>query len=408
MGKKSKWIIAAAAVLVAGAVIYGSITAGVSAELYKVSRGDINQYFEETAQVKSIDSHTVYIEGAGRITDIRADVGDTVKKDDILLTLDKTDLELQLKAADAGIAASKAQLESTELGNYANKIKQAEAAVNQAKIMYDSDKRNFENAKGLYESQALSKDEYEKARDMCDVALAALNTANLQLADIKKGSPDYLKNSYMAQFEQAEIRRDTIVNSIKKQEVRSPADGTIIERLVDENLPAVPQMAAFIIEDTDRLEIEANVLSDDINKVQIGNEVEISGKPLGDEILKGRVAKIAPAAKAEMSSLGVSQNRVPVTIEINSDTSLLKPGFSVDAKIITANRKDTLIVPDSSVFDYEGKSTIFVVENGKARLRSVEKGIESDDFIEILGGLKEEELILSKPDNSIKEGMRIK
>ncbi len=342
------------------------------------------------------------------LADISADVGDRVKKDDILLTLDTTDLEFQLKAAQAGIAASKAQLESTELKNYANKIKQAEAAVNQAKIMYDSDKRNFENAKGLYESQALSKDEYEKARDMCDVALAALNTANLQLADIKKGSPDYLKNSYMAQFEQAETRRDTIANSIKKQEVRSPADGTIIERLVDENLPAVPQMAAFIIEDTDRLEIEANVLSDDINKVQIGNEVEISGKPLGDEILKGKVTKIAPVAKAEMSSLGVSQNRVSVTIEINGDTSLLKPGFSVDAKIITANRKDILIVPDSSVFDYEGKSTIFVVENGKTRLRSVEKGIESDDLIEILGGLKEGEMILSKPDNSIKEGMRIK
>jgi HlyD family secretion protein len=201
---------------------------------------------------------------------------------------------------------------------------------------------------------------------------------------------------------------DTIVNSIKKQEVRSPADGTIIERLVDENIPAVPQMAAFIIEDTDRLEIEANVLSDDINKVQIGDEVEISGKPLDDEILMGKVTKIAPAAKAEMSTLGVSQNRVPVTIEINGDTSLLKPGFSVDAKIITANRKNILMVPDSSVFDYEGKSTIFVVENGKTRLRIVEKGIESDDYIEIISGLKEGEMILSKPDNSIKEGMRIK
>jgi len=408
MKKKLKWIIAAVAVLTAGAVLYGSITAGVSAELYKVGNGDINQYLEETAQVKSIDSYTVYIEGAGRITDIRADVGDRVKKDDILLTLDKTDLELQLKAAQAGIAASKAQLESTELKNYANKIEQAEAAVNQAKILYDSDKRNFENAKDLYESQALSKDEYEKARDMCDVALAALDTASLQLADIKKGAPDYLKNSYMAQFEQAEISRDTIVNSIKKQEVRSPADGTIIERLVDENIPAVPQMAAFIIEDTDRLEIEANVLSDDINKVQIGDEVEISGKPLDDEILMGKVTKIAPAAKAEMSTLGVSQNRVPVTIEINGDTSLLKPGFSVDAKIITANRKNILMVPDSSVFDYEGKSTIFVVENGKTRLRIVEKGIESDDYIEIISGLKEGEMILSKPDNSIKEGMRIK
>ena len=408
MKKNLKWIIAAVVVLAAGAVLYGSVTAGVSAPVYKVGKGEISQYFEETAQVKSIDSHTVYIEGAGKITDLRVDVGDKVKKGDILLTLDKTDLELQLKAAQAGIAVSKAQLESTELKNYANKIEQAKAAVNQAKIQYDSDKRNFEKAKELYESQALSKDEFENARDRCNVSLAALNTANLQLADLKKGAPDYQKNSYMAQFEQAEINRDAILNSIGKQELKSPADGTVVEKLVDINSPAIPQMAAFIIEDTDRLEIEANVLSDDVNKIKVGNEVEISGKPLEDIVLKGKVKKIAPVAKAEMSSLGVTQNRVPVTIEINGDTSLLKPGFSLDAKIITDNRKDILVVPDSAVFDYEGKSSIFVVENGKALLRTVKKGIEGDDLVEILEGLKEGEMILSKPDNDIREGIRIK
>ena len=124
------------------------------------------------------------------------------------------------------------------------------------------------------------------AQDACKAALTALNAANLQLADIRQGAPEYLKNGYMAQLEQAEINRDMIANSIKKQEVRSPAD--------------------------------------------------------------------------------------------------------------------------SSVFDYEDKSSIFVVENGKACLRAVKKGIESDDFIEIQEGLKEGELILVKPDNSIKEGQSIK
>lgn len=84
MKKRLKWIIAAAVVIVAGAVLYGFTTAGASVELYKVTKGEINQYFEETAKVKSMDRHTVYIEGAGTITGIYADVGETVKKGDLL------------------------------------------------------------------------------------------------------------------------------------------------------------------------------------------------------------------------------------------------------------------------------------------------------------------------------------
>ena len=408
MKNKLKWTMGAAAVIAAGTVSYGLVSASVSTELYKISKGEIVQYIEETAQVKSKDRHTIYIEGAGKITGIYADVGDTVMQGDLLLTLDKTELELQLKNAEAGIAASKAQLSGTELKNYANEIEQARATANQAKVNYDSAKRSLDNAEALYRSQALSREEYDRAKDTADAALAALNAADSQLGDIKKGAPEYLKNGYTAQLEQAEITRDTIINSLGKQEVRAPAAGTVIERLVEKNSPAVPGMAAFIIDNTNNLEVEADILSDDINKVTAGNEVEISGRPLGNSILRGKVVKIAPAAKAEVSSLGVSQNRVPVTIEIKDNTSLLKPGFSVDVRIITNSSRNTLKVPDSAVFDYKGKSCVFVVESGQARLRIVEKGIENNDYIEILKGLKEGDTVITEPGNSIREGGRIK
>jgi len=408
MKKRMKWLLGAAAVLVAGMLSYGLASAGISTGLYKVTKGEVTQYFEETAQVRSVDRHTVYMEGAGKVTGVFAEVGDTVKQGDLLLTLDKTDLELQLKNAEAGIAASKAQLESTELKNYANEIDQARAAANQAKINFDSAQRSFDNAKNLYEQQALSKEEHDRAQDTLKAASEALDAANLQLADIKKGAPDYIKNGYSAQLEQAEITRDTIANSLRKQEVRAPADGTVVEKLVDMNTPAAPQMPAYIIENMGKLEIEADILSDDVNKVKVGNDVEISGKPLGDLILKGKVKKIAPSAKTEISALGVSQNRVPVTIDLGEETSLLKPGFGVDVRIITASSNAALKVPDSAVFDYKGKSSVFVVENGKARLRIVEKGIENDDFIEIKEGLKEGDLVIAEPDNSIKEGSGVR
>ena len=190
--------------------------------------------------------------------------------------------------------------------------------------------------------------------------------------------------------------------------MRSDIDGVVIEKLVENNLPVAASTPAFVIGNVNNLELEADILEDDISNVKIGNEVEISGKPIGDEMIKAEVVKIAPAAKDIISSLGVNQKRVPVTIKITDKTSLLKPGYSLDVKIITDVKDNIVKVPDTAVFDFQGMSKVFIVENGKATLRTVKKGIESDNFVEIVEGLKDGDTILVKPDNSIKEGVKIK
>jgi len=131
-------------------------------------------------------------------------------------------------------------------------------------------------------------------------------------------------------------------------------------------------------------------------------------KQLEDSILKGKVIKIAPEAKNITSSLGVNQKRVTSTIQITDDLDELKPGYDLDIKIITKMNSNTLVIPDTAVFDYKGNSCVFVIENGKTVLRQIKKGIESDKVIEVLQGLDAGEKIILKPDNNIKEGMKIK
>jgi HlyD family secretion protein len=70
--------------------------------------------------------------------------------------------------------------------------------------------------------------------------------------------------------------------------------------------------------------------------------------------------------------------------------------------------RDTLVIPDTAVFDYKGSSCTFVVENGKTVLKQIKKGIESDKTIEVLEGLDMGQKIVLKPDNNMKEGMKIK
>jgi HlyD family secretion protein len=408
--KRKKLFLAGAILIISAVGVAGYINLqdGKSVETSVVEKGEIKQYIEDTAVVQSNKKQTVYIEGSGKISSINVNVGEHVKKGDILLTMDKKDLELKLQDANSKIEAAKAQLSSTDSSNFGSKIEIAEADVDKANVTYESTSRDFNNAKTLYESGAISKKELDTAEDAYKSADATLKSAKAQLDDVKKGSPDYIRNGYMAEVEQAIILRDSIMRDIEKQEVIAPIDGTILEKSVDENSIVAAGALGFLIGDTNSLELNANILSDNINKVKIGDEVEISGNAIEDSTLKGKVVKIAPEAKNITSSLGVNQKRVDVTIEIKDDASLLKPGYDLDIKIITDIKNDTLIIPDSAVFDYQGSSSVFVVGNGKAIIRQIKKGIESEKTIEVIDGLKEGDVILTKPDNSTKEGIKIK
>lgn len=405
---KSKWILVLGLLLVLGIVAVSRMAGGVKAEVVSVTKGELKQVIEETAEVLPHYRQTVYIEGSGKIIELKVDVGDYVKKGDLLLTLDKTDLEFQLRDAEAKLKAAQAQLNSTELINYANKIELAEAALTQAQIAYDSAQRNYEKTQLLFEAQVLSRGEFDKALDAKKIAEASLDSAQLQLKELKQGTPDYVRRGYESQLEQVLIQKDIILKNIKKQELRATSDGVVLEKLAEKNSLVGPSTPAFVIGSVNKLELEAGILADEAHGVKLGNPVEITGKALNEALLQGKVLKIAPQARTVVSSLGINQKRVPVTIALLAGTELLKPGYNVDIKILTAAKDNVLKVPASAVFDYQGKSQVFVLEKGKARLREVAKGIESNDFVEITQGLKEGETILTKPDNSIKEGIKIK
>lgn len=406
--KKLFWGITLIIICIVSGLVYVKMQVGQVVETSIVEKGEIKQYIEDIAVVQSNKRQTVYIEGVGKIDSIKVKVGDSVKKGDVLLTIDKADLELKLKDANSQIEAAKAHLASTDSSNYVNKIEIAEAALDTAKVNYESISRDLNNAKTLFEAGAISEQEFNKAEDAYKTAEVTLKSANIQVEDAKDGAPEYLKDGYVAVIEQAVILRDSVMREIKKQQVLASIDGIIIEKFVEENSIGATGTAAFLIGDIKSLELEANVLADDVYKVQIGNEVEVSGKAMGVSILKGKIVKIAPEAKNITSSLGVNQKRVPVTIEINDDTGLLKPGYDMDTKIITEIKSDALVVPDSSVFDYKGNSCVFVVDSGKAVIRQIKKGIESEKTIEVLEGLNQGDIIILKPDNNITEGMKIK
>ncbi len=80
----------------------------------------------------------------------------------------------------------------------------------------------------------------------------------------------------------------------------------------------------------------------------------------------------------------------------------------MEIKLITNESKDTLIIPENSVFKLDGKTFVFVEVNGRAELREVTTGLKSGRQIEVLSGLSEGELVIESPDPKLEEGSKIK
>jgi HlyD family secretion protein len=348
MKPKKLWIYSCIAVVVVTAIIYTSLQ-GATLDLATVTSGNIAEYVEDTGTVKSRSSRTVYLESAARILAILVEKGDVVKEGALLLKLDPTDRRLATINAE------------------------------QAENNYDFAAKDWEKAQNLYAGGAISRKEYETAET------AWKNAA---------------QNHQAAVVELEKATRDTLLHA--------PRAGVILDRLVEPNQYAPAGTTAFVIGDLADLEIETEILADEAGKIRRGNLVTVSGKSIGDQILEGKVTRVAPMAKNVVSSLGVNQKRFTVTITLAAGNGRLRPGADVDVKIVTTNVPRAVKVPLSAVFDYHGRTHVFLVAKGKAILRPVQKGIENDEAVEIKAGLKPGELILSRPDNTVKEGMRVK
>ncbi|HEY8465052.1 MAG TPA: efflux RND transporter periplasmic adaptor subunit [Bacillota bacterium] len=349
MKSKKFWICSLLIIMGTVAVILGVANQGIEVETLTIAHGPIEQWVEDTGTVKSRQSRTIYIETSGKITEILVEKGDVITKGTLLLKLDPTNRRI------------------------------AEIAAQQAKTNYDLVQQDWDKIQKLYLAGAVSRKEYETAK-----------------ADLNNAAKDY---------QAAKLKLE---QSIASTLLRAPRAGIILDRLVEPQLYAPEGTAAFVIGGLSDLEIEAEILAEDAVNIRPGNPVIISGKATGEQQLQGRVIKIAPIAKNVVSSLGINQKRRTVTIALNQTTGKLRPGVDVDVKIITKRKSKVIKVPLSAIFEYEGRTCVFVVKNGEARIQPVHKNIENNAEVEIESGLKVKDRIIIRPDNRISNGTKVK
>ncbi|MDD3486949.1 MAG: efflux RND transporter periplasmic adaptor subunit [Candidatus Moranbacteria bacterium] len=339
-------------VIVGGSYYYYKKSQSSSGETQYVTeaaeKGTLTTSISASGNIVVDQSANIDPDISGTVENIAVQVGDQVKKGQLLFTITNDQLEVTLQQARASYTQAQSSLTS------------AQAAVNSAKASLKSDKKS----KTTHEQKLADEQKIDSAKTAEDAAEQSLTAARLSL--------------------------NYALDQADKRSVTSPISGTVNEVNVEngDDLSNLSSGSArtvpIIIGDLETIKAEVQVNEVDIANVSVGQKVTMSLDALGSDFeTTGKVEKI--------DSLGASSSGVVtynVTIEFDSLDSRIKPEMSVTASIITDVKQDVLIIPSSAVkTSGDGSYYVQVLENGSPVHQTVKVGASNDTSTEITSGL---------------------
>jgi RND family efflux transporter MFP subunit len=169
---------------------------------------------------------------------------------------------------------------------------------------------------------------------------------------------------------------------------RSPVSGIVTEKKALQGMRFMPGEMLYQVADLSSVWVLADVFEQDIALVKSGARAKVKINAYPEREFEGPVTYIYP-------TLNAATRTIQVRVELPNPGQLLKPGMFANVDLGVAARKNTVTVPGSAVID-SGKRQIVLVQakEGRFEPREVKLGARSDDYVEVLEGVKDGELVV--------------
>lgn len=190
--------------------------------------------------------------------------------------------------------------------------------------------------------------------------------------------------------------------------VRAPVNGVVLKRLRESESVVAAGEPLMEIGDPRQIEIVADLLSADAVRVHTGDSVSIE-RWGGSEALHGTIRRVEPSGFLKVSALGVEEQRVNVIVSLDDPAAAaeLGDGYRVDVRIAIWRSDAALTVPIGSLFRNGRDWAVFVLEDGRARMRTVEVGQRNNDVAQVLSGVAAGERVVLHPPDTVGDNTRI-
>ena len=334
-----------------------------------------------TGTLAAEDQVVLSFKVAGRLSEITVDLGSRIRKGQMIAQLDPTDFRLRVRQAEAALQQSRARLGLSPDGSDDRVDPEHTPLVRQAHAMLDEARRSRDRMVTLWERQLIALAELDAA------------TATLQVAEGRY--QDAIEEVRNRQAVLAERRSELAIarQQLLDSELKAPLDGAVRQRHVSagEYLEAGSPIVTVVRIHPLRLRLA--VPERMAANVRVGQQVNI--KVEGDRaVYRGRVVRLSPAISEEDRTLLVEA-------EVPNEHGQLRPGAFAEAEIVTAAEERAVFVPASAIVTFAGIEKVMTVRDGLSVETRVQTGRRIEDRVEIVAGLKPEELVVVEPGSLV-------
>jgi HlyD family secretion protein len=426
----SKLFVLGVLAAIAAGLVYAFMPQPVEVDLVKVQRGDLQVTVDEDGKTRIREKYMVSAPLNGRILRISLDPGDKVIAGETLLTMiEPRDPELldarSVAQAEARVHAAEAALRQVEPNLQTARDAQALAEVDLTRARQSArsnaitpaelDEKEFVYRQRSEELRA-SKIAEEIAKFELQQAKAALirsrpreetNGVSAQQV-VNTGGNGNSENggSVPGSFDGLGVPNG---NGGWNFPIYSPINGRVLRVLQESAAVVTPGAPLVELGDPDDLEVEIDVLSRDAVRIHPNDLVYLEHWG-GEKPLEGRVRTVEPSGFTKISTLGVEEQRVYVIVDLVAppeERETLGDGFRVEARVVIDEVRGVLKVPTSALFRVDEGPAVFQVVDGVVHQRVVKTGRQNGLEAEILGGLKEGDLVVLHPSDQIDDGVQV-
>ena len=361
---------------------------------------DLPRFFEATGSLAGDEQTDVAPQTAGKVVAVGVDIGSYVRRGQMLVKLDESELKLRVDQAAAQVEQAKAAVRQAEEkiglrpGQTFDPNRVAEVAA--ARVSLDLAERNLQRAEKLIESGDVSRSFYDEQRARRDQLKEQYEVALAQARQNYAGVDVARTNVANAQAQLALARKN-----LSYAVIPAPIDGFVTERIADLGEYVSPQQKVVTIVRTNPLRIRIDIPEQAIPEVKLGQSVSITTSAWPDKNFAGRVARIAPNVSATSRTLTVEA-------EIDNSGNALKPGQFATVRILQERAEPAVLIPARAVRNEAGVNRVYVIKDGHAEQRLVQTGQTEGDLIEIRNGVAADEQVATSNVEQLTDGMTIK
>lgn len=432
------WIISAAVILVIAVAVAGFLvlnsrskkpidTAVLTVAVAPAHMAMIQRKLPVTGTIWAWDPLAIGAEVGGlKIDSILVDEGHTVQKGQVLATLNSSVLRAALEREQARVKRASANYEKSKQPNRPQdiaglkaalaaaqaQIAQEEANVVRAKANLELAKSNAERYAFLAKDGAVSDQEVESRHTAAKTAQADLSNSEKRLEAARFVARQATERLTMAQeggrtedimIAEAEAK-EALANlhhieaQIRQTVIVAPDDGLITKRHGHIGDVTVATQPLFEMVRDSRFEVRASVPEHDLSRIAPGISVTFQGAGLRNSFV-GALREVSPMVDRN-TRLATARIDIPFSKE-------LRPGMFVHGQA-TVGAESVLCVPAQAVLDRDGRSLVFVYEDGKVTSRAVTVGERSGDLIELKSGLNPSEKVVIAGAGFLKDGDKVR